>query len=50
MLIFPNYTYSDAKYQVSLKKRMHSIFERFYIDLINEEKVNSNDSVNHNKL
>ena len=36
--------------KTAFKRRMQSIFDRFYLDQINEFKPSSNDNLNHNKL
>ena len=45
---FPSYTKTDIV-KNNIKKSLKSIFDRFYIDQINEQKI-GNDSINHNKL
>ena len=46
---FPRYSKVE-KVKTSLKKKIQLIFERFYIDQINECKISPGDNVNHNKL
>ena len=46
---FPHYIKTE-KVKISIKKKVQSIFERFYIDQINEFKTSNSDSLNHNKL
>ena len=45
----PSYIKTE-KVKISIKKKMQSIFERFYIDQINDCKASNVDNVNHNKL
>ena len=46
--IFPSYVKADVV-KNSIKKSLKSIFDRFYIDQINEQKI-GDDLINHNKL
>ena len=46
---FPSFTKAD-KVKTTIKAKIQSVFDRFYLDQINEFKPNNADLLNHNKL